>query len=136
MKQKESQPISPSPPEKLPFLLVIDDDNMVLDILNEVLQSSAIQIINAHTGREGLELFNALKDKVKIVLLDLFLPDLNGMEIYKTLIKIKPDIVILFMSGFPDQDILKLKDLPGKVDFIQKPFSIREIKSKIQKLMA
>lgn len=136
MNQKKSPPSSASPSAVTPYLLVIDDDDMVLDILNEVLQSTAIRIVNAHTGNEGLEVFSQLQEKIKLILLDLFLPDISGMEIYKTLIQIRPDIRILFMSGFPDQDILKLKDLPGKFDFIQKPFSIREIKSKVQKLIA
>ena len=127
---------SSSPDADIPYLLVIDDDKMILDILNEVLHSTRIRIINAHTGNEGLDLFKHFHDKIKLILLDLFLPDISGMEIYKIVTRISPDIKIIFMSGFPDQDILKLKDLPGNFDFIQKPFSMREIKSKVQKMIS
>jgi DNA-binding NtrC family response regulator len=122
-------------PQDAPYLLLIDDDQMVLDILKEVLQSTKIGIISARSGEEALHTFNRYQHKIKLVLLDLFLPDINGIEIYKKIIKSSPEIKVIFMSGFPDQDILKLKDLPGDFDFIQKPFSLQDLKSRVQNII-
>jgi DNA-binding response OmpR family regulator len=120
---------------KRPYLLLIDDDQMVLDILNEVLKSANISIITAHSGNEALTVFKQYRKKIKLILLDLFLPDISGIEIYKKIMESRSDLKVIFMSGFPDQDILKLKDLAGDFDFIQKPFSLREIQSKVQNII-
>jgi len=119
----------------VPCLLLIDDDQMVLDILNEVLRSAKVTILSAHSGQEALKIFKQHRKKIKLVLLDLFLPDISGIDIYKKIIGSRNDLKVIFMSGFPDQDILKLKELPGEFDFIQKPFSMREIKTKVQQII-
>jgi DNA-binding response OmpR family regulator len=135
MTQTKHRAASKSSKEDIPFLLLIDDDQMVLDILNEVLQSTKVSIITAHSGEEALAVFKQYRKKIKLVLLDLFLPDISGIEIFKQIMETRSDLKVIFMSGFPDQDILKLKELPGEFDYIQKPFSLREIKSKVQSII-
>jgi DNA-binding response OmpR family regulator len=136
MQNKLSHPPSDSEQKECPYLLLIDDDQMVLDILQEILKPLKISIVCARSGEEAMNLFNKQQDQIKLVLLDLFLPDMNGIEIYKQIVEARSDIRIIFMSGFPNQDILKLRDLPGKFDYIQKPFSMREIKSRVHKIIS
>ena len=136
MNQNISSSLNNPPAPELPYLLLIDDDQMVLDILNEVLHSAKISIITAHNGEEALSKFKEYQQKIKLILLDLFLPDINGIEIYKKIMEISSKIKVIFMSGFPDRDILKLKNLPGDFDFVQKPFSLQEIKAKVQNILS
>ena len=136
MTQSKHKPVAKSLKEETPYLLLIDDDQMVLDILNEVLQSTKVTIITAHSGQEALTVFKQYRKKIKLILLDLFLPDISGIEIFKQIMETRSDLKVIFMSGFPDQDILKLKELPGEFDYIQKPFSLRDIKTKVQKIIS
>jgi DNA-binding NtrC family response regulator len=136
MTQSKHKPAAKSLKEEMPYLLLIDDDQMVLDILNEVLHSTKVSIITAHNGQEALTVFKQYRKKIKLILLDLFLPDISGIEIFKQIMETRSDLKVIFMSGFPDQDILKLKELPGEFDYIQKPFSLREIKSKVQQIIS
>ncbi len=136
MTLNKQKPTAKSLKQDIPYLLLIDDDQMVLDILNEVLGSTKITIITAHSGKEALTVFKRYRKKIKLILLDLFIPDISGIEIYKKIMETRSDLKVIFMSGFPDQDILKLKDLSGDFDYIQKPFSLREIKTKVQKIIS
>ena len=136
MPQSKHKPAVKSLKQEMPYLLLIDDDQMVLDILNEVLHSTKVTIITAHSGQEALTVFKQYRKKIKLILLDLFLPDISGIEIFKQIMEPRSDLKVIFMSGFPDQDILKLKELPGEFDYIQKPFSLRDIKTKVQKIIS
>ncbi len=74
---------------------------------------------------DGLNKFKENKGKIDILLLDVFMPKLNGIELFKEINKLKSNIKVLFMSGY--NDILDRNDLQGNIKCITKPFGIKTL---------
>ena len=120
--------------EKL--ILVIDDEDMLRDVLKEVLDMVGLSALFASSGPQGIELFKSHKDRIQLILIDVLMPEMSGIETYNEITAIQPDMKFVFMSGFPDNDALAIQELPGDVAFIKKPFSVQQIISQIQQMLA
>jgi two-component system cell cycle sensor histidine kinase/response regulator CckA len=64
------------------------------------------------------------------------MPEMSGVETYQQLINIDPEMKFIFMSGFPDKDALAIRELPGDIAFIKKPFSVQQILSQIKQMLS
>ena len=117
------------------YILVIDDEEMLRDVLKEVLSMVGLSAMFAGSGAEGLELFRQNRDKINLVLLDVLMPEMGGVETYKAIYEIDDRMKFLFMRGFPDNEALAIRELTGDFAFIKKPFSVQEIISTIKKMI-
>ncbi|MBU0503532.1 MAG: response regulator [Candidatus Omnitrophota bacterium] len=106
-------------------ILIIDDDDSVRSFLEMFLKKKGyIQVLLASTGEAGLKLL-AEEDKVRIILLDIMLPDINGLELLRKIKKIiKRDIGVIMITGYPDEDKAKEAISEGAYDYIIKPFDL------------
>jgi DNA-binding response OmpR family regulator len=117
---------------KKPILIVDDEKNMRLT-LSQSLESLELETDTAVNGEEALA---KLKDKdYGLVLLDLRMPGMDGMEVLRRLREIRPDIRVIIITAYGTiesaVDAMKL----GAVDFIQKPFSPKEIRGLVLQVM-
>ncbi|MEM4155646.1 MAG: response regulator [Archaeoglobaceae archaeon] len=104
-------------------ILVVDDDPAVLDFLKRFLEQKGFKsIFMAKTGNEAIEIVN--KEKPKLVLLDVRLPDTNGVEVLKKLKAMDKDIGVIMITAFSDEDIAKEAMRQGAYDYIFKPFDL------------
>lgn len=110
-------------------ILVVDDEESIRSCLNRLLLKHGYDVLLSSNGYETIEMVN--KQKVDVVLLDLVLPGMNGLEILKSIKKENPYIEVIMMSGkgtFSDVvDIIK----EGAYDYVGKPFKNEIILSKI-----
>ncbi|MDD5067000.1 MAG: response regulator [bacterium] len=126
-------------------ILIVDDETGIRELLKKILLNSAYQVYTAESGLGALE--KVKEGGVDIVLLDLLLPDMNGVEILKRIKELNPFIEVLMISGHGTikDGVETIK--AGAYDFIQKPFDInlllavvtraikhRDIKKKFRKL--
>jgi len=118
------------------MILVIDDEDMLRDVLKEVLDMAGFFALFAGSGKEGLELFEKNRDKIKLVILDVLMPEMSGIETYNAIFALEPDMRFIFMSGFPDKDALALRELVGDYMFVRKPFSVNDIVTKIKQALS
>jgi two-component system cell cycle sensor histidine kinase/response regulator CckA len=117
------------------YILVVDDEEMLRDVLKEVLNMVGLSAMFASSGSEGLEMFRQNQDKIHLVLLDVLMPDMGGVETYRAITKIDMNMKFIFMSGFPDNEALAIRELTGNFAFIKKPFSVQDIISAIKKMI-
>lgn len=116
--------------EKL--ILVIDDDRSIVELVKLYLTNEGYQVEVAHTGREGLRLFNQLNPA--LVLLDLMLPELDGYEVCRQ-IRRESNIPIIMMTARGD-DIDTIVGLElGADDYVAKPFNTRELVARIKAVL-
>lgn len=118
------------------LILVIDDEDMLRDVLKEVLEMVGYSALFARSGMEGLQLFKENQDRIRLVLLDVLMPEMSGLETHTAIKSISPDMKFIFMSGFPDKEALSLQELSEDYIFVKKPFSVQEIISQIKKLLS
>ncbi|WP_105254404.1 response regulator transcription factor [Pseudoalteromonas sp. T1lg75] len=99
---------------------VVDDDPVVLDAIAELLQSVEL---NTHTYASAQQFFDAYNDDMSgCLLLDIRMPDMNGMELQKRLSGINAKLPIIFISGHADVSLAVRAMREGAFDLIEKPF--------------
>ncbi len=113
-------------------ILIIDDEEIIRMSCERALQASGFATEAATGGREGLEMLG--KDKYDIVLLDLKMPDMDGIEVLSKVTSSWPNINVIMMSGYSTVDTAVQALRCGAVNFIQKPFSPDTIISAINEV--
>jgi len=116
-------------------ILIVDDENIILETSERLLCYLGYSVIKAQGGREAIEVFSANSDRIDLVILDLVMPEIEGGLVFDTLVKIKKDVKVMLSSGY-DLDS-KAQDIIGRGcrGFIQKPFDIKELSSKIREVL-
>jgi DNA-binding NtrC family response regulator len=112
-------------------ILVLDDEISITNKLFNLLSQKKYAVLCANRVTDAFQLLK--NKKVDIVLLDVVLPQSNGIEILKSIKSNYPDIEVIMMSGFNDIDMVIEAMHGGAVDFIKKPFSITDIQLAIQR---
>lgn len=116
-------------------VLLVDDEEIILDIGQDLLEAIGFKVLIARDGYEAIELYKKNQDDIAIVILDMIMPKMFGGEVYDRMKEINPDIKVLLSSGYSIEgqatDILSR----GCNDFIQKPFNIDELATKITQIL-
>jgi two-component system, NtrC family, response regulator AtoC len=114
-------------------ILVVDDEEQMRDLLAKVLERKGYQVAVCSNGLEALASLE--KEPADLVITDVRMPGLSGMEALKAVKELNPDIVVLIMTAFGsiDQAVQAVKD--GAYDYINKPFKIEEMLLTIEKAL-
>ncbi|MEM7797862.1 MAG: response regulator, partial [Chloroflexota bacterium] len=110
-------------------LLVIDDESAVRDAVIDLCQTQNIVVYEAPSGREGINFYARYHHKIDLILLDIQMPGMNGIEAWHALKQINPDARIILSSGFINDELKQ--NLP-EGPFLAKPWSSDELLSKLQ----
>lgn len=114
-------------------LLIVDDQYGIRILLNEVFQKEGYQTFQAANGYQALDIVE--KHSPDLVLLDMKIPGMDGIEILKRLKAIDADIQVIIMTAYGELDMIQeSKDL-GAITHFAKPFDIDEIRDAVRKNM-
>jgi CheY-like chemotaxis protein len=116
-------------------VLVVDDEPAVRRIARVALESSGYAVIEAGDGEEALATFRRVRAGVSAVLLDMTMPRLSGSETLRQLRGLAPDLPVLLMSGFAEEEF-SATDTPGRTAFLAKPFRVAELRARLARLVA
>jgi PAS domain S-box-containing protein len=114
-------------------VLVVEDEYIVMHFMQAELIRLGYDVSTARDGSEALEVYR--KEKPDVVLMDIVMPGMNGVECFDALRKEFPDVKVYAMSGFSEDDRIREMMDKGAYGFIQKPFRIDKIALKINKVM-
>lgn len=115
-------------------ILVVDDEEAIRLLCKRTLEMHGFDVLCAEDGREALKIFSE-KNDIKLVVLDMTMPYLNGEETYKELQKIKPGTKVLLSSGYSEREAIDKfagKEIAG---FLQKPYKSSALTDKIKELL-
>ncbi|MBW1925882.1 MAG: diguanylate cyclase [Deltaproteobacteria bacterium] len=120
-------------PQELQQLLIVDDDPVILDLLSEFFSRLGYQYYSAGDGLEAMSLLE--QHLITIVITDLLMPRMDGMELIREIKKLWPEIDIIAITGysrdFNYSDVIRA----GASDFIRKPFNLDELKAKLDRII-
>jgi PAS domain S-box-containing protein len=140
--EEEIQPKMVSPEEKkdVEFLgtgniLVVEDEDAVRKLIEEILSEMGFQVYPTASGDEAISLLEKQNLKPDLVITDVILPSLSGPELMKRLHKSYPGLKALYMSGYTDDKIAHHGFLEPGTLFLQKPFTIRDLKQKVRSIL-
>ena len=113
-------------------ILIVEDERVVRELVQEVLQAHGYTVLTAADGREAIAICTARSDKIDLLLTDVMMPQMTGPELARQLKPQRPEMRIIFMSGYTDQ-VRVLFD--SSAAFIQKPFRTKELVEKIRETL-
>lgn len=106
-------------------VLVVDDEASILDTLSSILEDEGYEVITAASGESGLEMFS--KHTPDIVLLDVWMPDMDGIETLKNIRTKDKEVSIIMISGHSNIDTAVQAIKLGAYDFLEKPLSLDKV---------
>jgi PAS domain S-box-containing protein len=114
-------------------ILLVEDEESLRKLASEMMSEMGYTVLEAKLPMDAIEI--CLTDdtkKIDLILTDVIMPGMNGKEMSDRISKIRPDVPVLFMSGYSADIIAEKGILEGAVHFIQKPFTLQKLSLKIQ----
>ncbi len=122
-------------PEVSGTVLVVDDEAILRDLARTALENAGFQVLEARDGLEAVEVIQAGRASVDLVLLDMTMPRMGGAEAFRKIRELAPGMRVLLTSGYTQKESLEsLQDFPPD-GFLQKPFRVRELVAKIRDIL-
>jgi PAS domain S-box-containing protein len=128
----------PDPVAETPLegtVLVVDDEKTVLKICATMVKLCGFNVITASDGAEAVTLFRKHIDEISLVLMDLTMPNLDGVAAMLELRRIKPDLKIILSSGYNEQELDELVSSQNPSGFIRKPYSMKILEKELRRVM-
>jgi len=104
------------------LILIVDDEPTMLELAKELLQEQGYSVLTASNGREGIEAVRQHPAAVRLVLLDLMMPEMDGVTALREMRKIRGDIRALFCTGYMPEDVRHRLPAEEHGNILQKPF--------------
>jgi CheY-like chemotaxis protein len=115
--------------------LVVDDEETVRAVAARTLESLGFTPLTAADGRDGVRIFGEHAAALRVVLLDLTMPHMNGEETFRELSRIDARVPVVLMSGFTENDTVDRFAGKGLAGFIQKPFDRKQLQAKLRDVL-
>lgn len=110
------------------IVLLADDDAAVRELTREMLQRLGFEIIIAEDGLQAFELFRKYRSEIRLVLLDLSMPRMDGMEAYREIRKMESRVPVVMCSGYAEKAAAEGFPATGLDGFVHKPYSFNELR--------
>ena len=115
-------------------LLIVDDEYGIVEEIRDFFLEEGFEVHTADTGKEGIE--SVTKVSPDVMLLDMKLPDMSGIEVLKICKKVSPKTKVIVNTGYVDQAVIDEAERLGRDVFLQKPFNLLHLKEQIDHLIA
>jgi len=116
-------------------ILLVEDDEHVRQLAFSILERYGYKVIAAKDGAEALKILDACNDPVQLLLTDVVMPVMNGKDLFNKASAKRKDLKVLYMSGYHDDVIAHRGVLEDGLAFIQKPFSVETLASKVRDVL-
>jgi two-component system, cell cycle sensor histidine kinase and response regulator CckA len=133
-------PVEPAPvKDRLPrgrgTILLVEDEEMVRSLAQKVLASAGYRVLEAPSGGDALVTSEKFKTDIHLLLTDVIMPNMNGKELFHRLRTERPELRVLYMSGYTEDVIAHHGIVEEGIPFLQKPFSIESLSRKVADVM-
>lgn len=116
-------------------ILLVEDEDTVRELASTVLRQWGYLVLEARHADEAVHIWKREKDSIDLLLTDVIMPGADGRKLSKILRRERPDIPVLFMSGYDDKMMSKRSELGGMPDFIAKPFTAQKLTVKVREVL-
>jgi two-component system, cell cycle sensor histidine kinase and response regulator CckA len=129
MNQKEAS--CASQPENAPVVLLVEDEEVVREITGQVLTHAGYDVLESGSPREALRVATKHPGKIDLLLTDVVMPEMNGVELADRLHNLRPDLITILMSGYTEGNAVQRISAAGPAVYIQKPFTIETLLARV-----
>ncbi len=107
-----------------PTILLVEDETNVREVTRAVLEHAGYHVLESNGPQEAIRLGSEYRGRIGLLLSDVVMPGMNGLELALRLQNLQPGLITVFMSGYADRDVLHKVMSNTKTTYIQKPFTI------------
>ena len=116
-------------------VLLIEDEESILKLGQKILERLGYTVLSAGTPGEALRLAETHAGEIHLLITDVVMPEMNGRDLAERIVSIKPGLKCLFMSGYTANAITHSNVLDEGMQFIQKPFSLKNLAAKVREVL-
>jgi len=127
--EKERTPVSATlqmPAFGSETILVVDDEEVIRELGRRLLTRAGYKVLTAGTGTEALEIYRSQREEIALILLDLIMPEMGGKQCFEKLLKLDPNVKVLFASGYSADTVIEESSQGAAKGFVAKPFDIKK----------
>jgi CheY-like chemotaxis protein len=124
------------PQKSVKKVLLVDDENGVLSIVASMLQDMGLRVVSCHNGEQAVAEYEKQSAEFSMVILDMVMPEFDGAKTFNALHQLNSRVPVLLVSARATDDEIKSVLNQGASDYLPKPFGYRELKEKIESVMA
>jgi two-component system, cell cycle sensor histidine kinase and response regulator CckA len=117
------------------LVLLADDEDSIRTMGRRLLERAGFDVVVAGDGRQALDLFTQYQSKVRLVILDMTMPHLDGEGCFRELRRVDPKVRVIMTSGYNEQDVLSRFVGKGLAGFVQKPYNASDLLPRIRKVL-
>lgn len=116
-------------------VLLVEDEEMVRNLTREILEMSGYRVLTASNGEEACGVCDDFEEEIDLMITDVVMPQMSGRELHEYVAKQRPDMAVLYMSGYTDDAIVRHGVLDDGMPFLQKPFTPDAFARKVRELI-
>jgi two-component system, cell cycle sensor histidine kinase and response regulator CckA len=116
-------------------ILLVDDEELIRDLAKRILSRAGYTVLTAANGREALQTYKKKRQGISLVLLDLSMPEMDGKQCLKELLKINPGARVVVASGYSADGPMKEALEGGARGFVSKPFDMGQLLQTVRKVL-
>ncbi|MCM3874077.1 MAG: PAS domain S-box protein [Pyrinomonadaceae bacterium] len=116
-------------------VLLVEDEQMVRHMARHILEASGYTVMEAASGREAIEMCRVHDGPVDLLLTDVVMPHISGPRLSEEIVKMRPGIPVLYMSGYTDSTVVNQGILDEGMPFLQKPFTPDALALKVRECL-
>jgi PAS domain S-box-containing protein len=116
-------------------VLLVDDEDVIVDVGKESLEVLGYVVLTAKNGQEAIEIYKTKKGNIDLVILDMIMPGMNGIETFNILKSIDSDVKVILSSGYSSETHAAKIMQQGGSGFIQKPYNIMHLSHKVREVL-
>lgn len=133
---KNEQPVRPSVAKTgEETILLVEDEEMVRKVTVKALERFHYRVLHASEGDRAIEIAKEYQDTIHLLITDVLLPGINGRQLVDQLIKIRPEMKVLYISGYNDDVITQHGVVEKDINFIGKPYSASDLGKKVREVL-
>jgi len=122
-------------PESMETILLVEDDTAVRGLTRRTLIANGHRVLDASNGLDALRVATEYDGVIHLLLTDVVMPQMGGRALAETLRHSRPSTRVLFMSGYPDDEVLRRGVHQDKVSFLEKPFAQTTLSAKVREVL-
>jgi two-component system cell cycle sensor histidine kinase/response regulator CckA len=116
-------------------ILLVEDEALVRDLARTILEMYGYRVLEAQNAKDALIVHERHEDPIHLMLTDVVMPGLNGRELARRLVPLRPGMKVLYMSGYTQRAISDDEDLGPGTAFLQKPFTAEVLVRRVRELL-
>jgi PAS domain S-box-containing protein len=122
-------------PSRAETILLVEDALRVRAVVREILEMSGYHVLEARHGAEALEISQRHQGPIHLMVTDVVMPQMSGRELAQRLAPVRPDMKVLYMSGYTDDAIVRHGVLGAGMAFLSKPFTPDALAAKVREVL-